>query len=60
MAVFFALIGLYLIFLLPEEFRVPDKFRMMLGVILVLYGSYRFVSIRMKQRQQSDEENQHT
>jgi Mn2+/Fe2+ NRAMP family transporter len=58
MAVFFALMGLYLIFLLPEEFRVPDKFRMMLGIIMVVYGTYRFISIRIKQRQHNDEENQ--
>ncbi len=60
MAAFFALMGLYLIFLLPEEFKVPDKFRMMLGIIMLVYGLYRFMSIRIKQRQQHDEENQHT
>jgi Mn2+/Fe2+ NRAMP family transporter len=60
MAACFAILGLYVIFFLPEEFRVPDKFRMMLGIFMLLYGIYRFASIRIKQRQHDDEETLHT
>jgi len=60
MAACFALLGVYVIFFLPEEFRVPDKFRMMLGIFMLLYGTYRFASLRIKQRQHDDEDALHT
>lgn len=55
-AIFFGLGG-YVLFLFPEEFHMPDKFRVMFGVVLMLYGAYRAISLRFKQRQ-ADEERQ--
>jgi hypothetical protein len=55
-ALFFGM-GVYVLLLLPEDIHLPDKFRMMFGVVLLLYGLYRFISLRIKQRQ-ADEERQ--
>ena len=55
MAGLFIFMGAYILFFFPPEFRVPEKFRVMFGVVLLLYGGYRALSIRLKQRQQEDE-----
>jgi hypothetical protein len=48
-----SLTGLLIIagFLIPSY--VPSKFRVLLGIVLVLYGIFRFVSLRFKR---SDDE----
>jgi len=58
MAVLFGILGACLLFFFPEELNVPEKFRVMFGVTLMLYGIYRFVSLRIKQRQKEDEDRQ--
>lgn len=58
MAGLFLAMGVYTIFFLPKELNVPDKFRMMFGSVLMLYGIYRIISTRIKQRHQEDEERQ--
>jgi NADH:ubiquinone oxidoreductase subunit 6 (subunit J) len=40
-------------FLFPPN--VPQKFRIMFGVVLVLYGIYRFLTSRIKKRQKDEE-----
>lgn len=55
MAVLFVFMGVVVLFFLPPELNISEKFRVMFGVVLLLYGSYRAVSIRMKQRQQDDD-----
>ncbi len=40
--------------LLPSY--LPDKFRVMFGVVLLLYGVYRFVTLRLKQQQRDEEQ----
>ena len=35
---------------------VPGKLRIMFGVVLMLWGIYRFVSTRVRERQQKNEE----
>jgi ABC-type multidrug transport system permease subunit len=57
MAVLFVLMGIFVLFFLPPEFNISEKFRVMFGVVLLLYGSYRAISIHMKQRQQEDEDS---
>ncbi len=42
-------------FLLPPH--IPQKLRIMFGVVLLLYGIYRFVNLKFKQRQ--EDEGQH-
>lgn len=59
MAGLFLVLGGYVLFLLPEQFRMPEKFRMMFGTVLVLYGVYRIIATRIKQCQQDDEQHQH-
>ena len=34
---------------------MPQKFRIMFGVVMLLYGVYRFVNIRIKQQQRSED-----
>ena len=58
MAVLFGMLGVYMLFFFPEEMHLPDKFRVMFGVVLLLYSIYRFVSLRIKQRQKEDEDRQ--
>lgn len=55
MSVIFLVLGVYVLFFFPEEFHVPEKFRMMFGGILLLYSVYRFISLRIKQRQTDEE-----
>ncbi len=51
----FTIMGVYVLLFFPKEFNVPDKFRVMFGVILLIYGLYRFISLRIKQRQEDEE-----
>ncbi|MFA6456643.1 MAG: hypothetical protein WCW40_07475 [Bacteroidota bacterium] len=53
----FLVLGVYVLFFFPEEIHLPGKFRVMFGVVLLLYSVYRFISLRIKQRQ-ADEEHQ--
>ena len=55
MAVMFFGLGLYVLFFVPSEVHLPEKFRVMFGVLLLLYGVYRFISLRIKQRQADEE-----
>ena len=48
------MLGMYVLFFFPEEIQMPGKFRVMFGVVLLLYGFYRFISLRIKQRQADD------
>ena len=57
MAGVFGLLGIYVLFFFPPEFQVSENFRVMFGIVLILYGVYRFISLRIKQRQH-DEEHQ--
>ncbi len=57
MSVVFFGMGIYVLVLFPEDIHMPEKFRVMFGVVLLLYGVYRFISLRIKQRQ-ADEERQ--
>ncbi|MDE3056906.1 MAG: hypothetical protein KGJ59_02995 [Bacteroidota bacterium] len=34
---------------------IPQKFRIMFGVVLILYGIYRFITLRLKLRQKNEE-----
>jgi ABC-type multidrug transport system permease subunit len=34
---------------------MPEKFRIMFGVVMLLYGVYRFVNIRIKQQQRNED-----
>ncbi|MGA7160394.1 MAG: hypothetical protein WBZ48_05290 [Bacteroidota bacterium] len=34
---------------------MPQKFRVMFGVVMLLYGIYRFVNIRIKQQQRDED-----
>lgn len=52
----FVFMGGYVLFFFPPNLKVSEKFRVMFGVVLLLYGIYRAVSLRLKQRQQEDEE----
>jgi len=40
-------------FLLPPH--IPQKFRIMFGIVLLLYGIYRFITLRVKQQQKDEE-----
>lgn len=55
MAVVFFGLGVYVLFFVPAELRIPEKFRVMFGVVLLLYGVYRVISLRIKQRQADEE-----
>ncbi|MEI7906532.1 MAG: hypothetical protein WCI84_04170 [Bacteroidota bacterium] len=56
MAGLFFVLGVYVLFLFPAGLHVPENFRVMFGVVLLLYGFYRFISLRIKQRQTDEEE----
>ena len=58
MAAIFEVLGILVLFFLPANLHVSDKFRVMFGIILLLYGFYRFFSLRIKQRQIENEERQ--
>lgn len=34
---------------------MPQKFRIMFGMVMLLYGVYRFVNIRIKQQQRNED-----
>ncbi len=34
---------------------MPQKFRIMFGIVMLLYGIYRFVNIRIKQQQRDED-----
>jgi len=34
---------------------MPQKFRIMFGVVMLLYGVYRFVNLRIKQQQKNED-----
>ena len=34
---------------------MPQKFRIMFGVVMLLYGVYRFVHLRIKQQQKNED-----
>jgi hypothetical protein len=51
---FILLIGIGLMFTNYFD-NIPKNIRIVLGLLLVLYGSFRFVSIIIKQKKQSDE-----
>jgi hypothetical protein len=55
MAAMFAGLGVFILFLVPKEYNIPEKSRIMFGVVLLLYGLYRFVSLRIKQRHEDEE-----
>jgi len=55
MSVLFVGMGIYMLFFFPVEIQMPEKFRVMFGAVLLLYGFYRFISLRIKQRQADEE-----
>ncbi len=55
MAGIFTALGVFVLFLIPKEYNIPEKSRIMFGVVLLLYGLYRFISLRVKQRQEDEE-----
>jgi hypothetical protein len=34
---------------------MPQKFRIMFGVVMLLYGVYRFINLRIKQQQRNED-----
>jgi predicted metal-binding membrane protein len=34
---------------------IPQKFRIMFGVVLILYGIYRFITLRLKLQQRNED-----
>lgn len=34
---------------------MPQKFRIMFGVVMLLYGVYRFIHLRIKQQQRNED-----
>jgi hypothetical protein len=34
---------------------MPQKFRVMFGIVMLLYGIYRFVNIRIQQQQRNED-----
>ena len=58
MAGIFSALGIFMLFFFPEELYIPEKFRVMFGVILLLYAFYRVFSIRIKLRQLEDDERE--
>ncbi len=55
MAGIFAALGVFVLFFIPDEYNIPERSRIMFGVVLLLYGLYRFVSLRIKQRHEDEE-----
>lgn len=55
MAGIFAALGLFVLFLIPKEYNIPERSRIIFGVVLLLYGLYRFVSLRIKRRHEDEE-----
>ena len=55
MSVMFLVLGVYVLFFFPEDIQMPEKFSVMFGVVLLLYGIYRFITLRIKQRQADEE-----
>jgi hypothetical protein len=55
MAGLFGVMGIIVLFFLPRQFQMPDKFRIGFGIVLLLYSGYRFISLRFKQRQEDEE-----
>ena len=55
-AVFFGM-GIYILFLIPAEFQIPENPRRMFGAVLILYSIYRVVSLRIKERHADDDED---
>jgi Kef-type K+ transport system membrane component KefB len=51
---FILLIGIGLMFTNYFD-NIPKNIRIVVGFLLVVYGSFRFVSIIIKQKKQSDE-----
>ncbi len=47
--------GLFVIFGVFLPSRVPEQFRIMLGIVLMLWGIYRFVVTYTKSRQLDNE-----
>ena len=43
-------------FLFPPD--IPPRFRTLFGVILVLYGVYRFVTLRIKHQRKNEDQGQ--
>jgi hypothetical protein len=57
MAGIFGAIGIYVLFLFPPQLQLPENFRITFGILLILYGVYRFFSLRIKQRQDDEDES---
>ena len=55
MSVFLFVCGLVITTGLFMPPTMPQKFRIMFGVVMLLYGVYRFVNIRMKQQQRNED-----
>jgi hypothetical protein len=55
MSAVFALGGIIILSgsVIPDH--LPTKFRITLGIVLILYSIYRFITVRMKKRQQDEE-----
>ena len=54
-AVFFG-IGIYVLFLFPDDVMIDEKPRRLFGAVLILYSIYRVVSLRIKERHADDDE----
>lgn len=44
------LVGVGIIFGLLLSENVPSNYRTLLGVVFILYGTYRFITLRIKQK----------
>lgn len=55
MGAVFCALGFFVLFFFPQELNIPSRSRIMFGVVLLLYGVYRIVSMKIKQRQEDEE-----
>ncbi|MBW7887516.1 MAG: hypothetical protein H3C35_04025 [Bacteroidetes bacterium] len=55
MGIVFCGLGVYVLFFFPQEYTIPERSRVMFGVVLLLYGVYRIASLKIKQRQENEE-----
>ncbi|MBI4429426.1 MAG: hypothetical protein HY562_09945 [Ignavibacteriales bacterium] len=51
----FLVFGLFVVFGITIPENVPSEFRISLGVVLLLWGLYRFVLTRLKSTQQTED-----
>ena len=51
----FVLLGIMILFTNITPVYIPQQFKVMMGVVLFLYGMFRIVTTLFKERQKNDE-----